>query len=216
MKKILTFVAVTLLATSAFAQITLVQSFDGQVQPLTGYGFLGETSYFCLSNKDNNTITLYDSNFSVHKVVSVTTPSGYVFNGYSAAYYNIFANNKVGFFVVFQNPSYAGTNDYSKSMIIDEDGNVILDLGNSANAQPMFFYMKNTWYMLYWKYEWNEAHTAFSINKTIIYSLPGNGEAAEVNEVSAPRNPARKYLHNDQVLIDSNNRIYNLQGQEVK
>jgi hypothetical protein len=49
-----------------------------------------------------------------------------------------------------------------------------------------------------------------------IYSLPGNGEATDVSEIPAPRHDARKYLHNDQVLIDSNDKTYTLQGQEVK
>ena len=215
MKKFLTFVAVTLLTTSAFAQISLVPAFDGQVVPFAGSGFFLETSFFSKNNKNDNTITLYDSNFSLYKTVNVSVPDGYVFSS-SAAYYDIFTNKKVGFFVVFLNTSNVGTNDYQKSMIIDEDGNVLLDLGNSLSGSIAFFYMNNTWYMLYWKTEWNESHTAAIINQTLVYSLPGQGESADVSEVSTPRHNVRKYLHNDQVLIDSNNRIYNLQGQEVK
>lgn len=215
MKKILTFVAVTLLTTSAFAQITLVHSFDGQVQPLAGGAFLGETSFLGITNTNNNTITLYDSNFSLYKTVNISVPEGYVFSG-SAAYYDIFTNKKVGFYIAFRNTSNAGTNDYQKSMIIDEDGNLLLDLGNSLSSSILLFHMNNAWYMLYWKSEWNDTHTAAVINQTLVYSLPGDGESADVSEVSTPRHNVRKYLHNDQVLIDSNNRIYNLQGQEVK
>ncbi len=215
MKKIFTFFAVALLTASAFAQISLVHSFDGQVVPLTGSGFFLETSFFSKNNKNDNTITLYDSNFSLYKTVNVSVPDGYVFSS-SAAYYDIFTNKKVGFFVVFLNTSNVGTNDYQKSMIIDEEGNVLLDLGNSLSGSIAFFYMNNTWYMLYWKTEWNDSHTAAIINQTLVYSLPGQGESADANEVAAPRRNARKFLHNDQVLINSNNRIYNLQGQEVK
>ncbi len=49
-----------------------------------------------------------------------------------------------------------------------------------------------------------------------IYSLPGSGNATDVNEVSALRHNVRKYLQNDQVLIDSNERTYNMQGQQIK
>lgn len=49
-----------------------------------------------------------------------------------------------------------------------------------------------------------------------IYSLPGNGETEDVSEVTTPRHSARKYMQNEQVLIDSNDRTYNIQGQEVK
>ena len=146
MKKIFTFFAVALLTASAFAQISLVHSFDGQVVPLTGSGFFLETSFFSKNNKNDNTITLYDSNFSLYKTVNVSVPDGYVFSS-SAAYYDIFTNKKVGFFVVFLNTSNVGTNDYQKSMIIDEEGNVLLDLGNSLSGSIAFFYMNNTWYI---------------------------------------------------------------------
>lgn len=50
-----------------------------------------------------------------------------------------------------------------------------------------------------------------------LYSLPGNGEATDVDEVSVPqRNIARKYINNDQVLIDSNEKTYNMKGQLVR
>ena len=53
-------------------------------------------------------------------------------------------------------------------------------------------------------------------DKTYIYSVPGNGESANVSKVSAPRYNTRKYLHDNQVLFDSNERTYNMQGQQVK
>ena len=49
-----------------------------------------------------------------------------------------------------------------------------------------------------------------------IYSLPGNGEATDINEVYAPRRNARKYIHDAQVLIENEKNIYTIQGQEIK
>lgn len=49
-----------------------------------------------------------------------------------------------------------------------------------------------------------------------IYSLPGSGETQDISSNSAPRYSSRKYLLNDQVLIDSNERTYTVQGLEVK
>ena len=49
-----------------------------------------------------------------------------------------------------------------------------------------------------------------------IYSLPGNGEAQDVETPSAPRKSARKVLKKDQVLVENADKTYTLQGQEVK
>ena len=216
MKKFFTLVSVMLLTASAFAQITLVHSFEGQVHPMIGDGLGLETSYFWRTNEEDNTITIYDSNFSLYKTISIPIPSGYIFSGCLGANYNIFVSNKVGLIVCFQKPSYEATNDYKKFMIIDEEGKVLLEFGNAVNITTILFYMKSTWYMLCWMSVWNDEHTAISMNQTIIYSLPGSGEAADVRDISAPRNNARKYVYKDQVLIDSNNHTYTVTGQEVK
>ena len=215
MRKSIFVLAALFAATFVNAQINLVHTFVGQVYPLTGYGLLGETSYLCSTNKENNTISIFDSNFSLYKIVSINTPNGYSFNGYSLAYNNIFAINKIGFIVQFINTTNINTNEYQKVMIIDEDGNVLYDLGSMNQGVANVFNMNGSWYLLYHTYSWNEEHTVIGINKTDIYSLPGKGDAADVSEVSAPRRNARKYIHNDQVLIDSNERTYNIQGQQV-
>ena len=49
-----------------------------------------------------------------------------------------------------------------------------------------------------------------------IYSLPGNGDMLDIQSISAPHNNARKFLHNNHVLIESNKNTYNMQGQQVR
>jgi len=51
--------------------------------------------------------------------------------------------------------------------------------------------------------------------KTYIYALPAKG-ATKNHEVSSTKIESRKYLRNDQVLIDSNERTYTLTGQQVR
>ena len=49
-----------------------------------------------------------------------------------------------------------------------------------------------------------------------IYSLPGSDELLDIQSISAPHNNARKFLHNNHVLIESNKNTYNMQGQQVR
>lgn len=104
--------------------------------------------------------------------------------------------------------------------IYDEDKNLIADLQNSddsfgiitVNGHYKFIIAKSEW-------TWdNEAQTGTAEYTTYIYSLPGNGDTSEgVSTPSAPRkSSARKYLRNDQVLVENADHTYTLTGQEVK
>ncbi len=112
---------------------------------------------------------------------------------------NIFTtDNKVCFITV--------TGD-GKQGIYNEDGQLVqLIKEGGRDYMPYMIHVNDKYLLLLQGY-----------NDAYIYSLPGDGEATDVDEVSAPRrNNARKYINNDQVLIDSNDRTYTIQGQEVK
>lgn len=49
-----------------------------------------------------------------------------------------------------------------------------------------------------------------------IYSLPGNDEMLDIQSISTPHHNARKFVHNNHVLIESNKNTYNMQGQQVR
>jgi len=52
--------------------------------------------------------------------------------------------------------------------------------------------------------------------KTYIYSLPGNGES-NVEQVSSPsRSSVRKFTRIGQVLVQTDNNTYSIQGQEIR
>lgn len=55
-------------------------------------------------------------------------------------------------------------------------------------------------------------------NEYDVYSLPGDASSQDLISILPSSNniSARKYLHNDKVLIDSNERTYTLTGQEVR
>ena len=60
------------------------------------------------------------------------------------------------------------------------------------------------------------ARTSYgSKGKTYIYSLPGNGETQDISTPISKRS-ARKVAREGQVLVETENSTYTLQGQEVK
>lgn len=177
-----------MVSATLFSQINLVHTFNGQATPLTGWGVIDETAYFYSWN--NSSVLIYDSNFSLYKSVSISIPTGYTLNSVSIAYYNIFAVNKFGFVIHFINPSNQSNNEYQLSQIIDEDGNILCDLGKRYTSGLInVFYMNKSWYLLDTEYMWNDEHTGFEI-KTCIYSLPGTQNYTSANNVVPQKNTA--------------------------
>lgn len=97
--------------------------------------------------------------------------------------------------------------------IFDENGTLIQSLGSAYKMQTGFFMVKGKYKFFVLKHLYDNSKTTLEI-----YSLPGNGDnsVSGVNEIPAPRHNARKYLYNDQVLIENNENTYNIQGQLVK
>lgn len=49
-----------------------------------------------------------------------------------------------------------------------------------------------------------------------IYSLPGDGSAQDISTPSAPQRAIHKIVRNGQVLVETENNYYTIEGQEVK
>ena len=101
--------------------------------------------------------------------------------------------------------------------IYDEDGQMIFDIQDMDDSTCGIFPVNGKWKLVLQKDEWN-METLSSSYTTYIYSLPGNGDTSEgVSTPSAPRkSSARKYLRNDQVLVENADHTYTLTGQEVR
>ena len=190
----------------ADAQITLLQTFDEPVfvtaniscsSMVPPVGCYIESPYFyaASSHQDNQTVVnLYNKDdFSLYKSISIDKRFIYI----SLVSTNILTTDgKVCFCL---------SNHSGQSCIYNEDGELV----TTINAAHPYITNVNGKFLLI-------CCDDYYATSVYIYSLPGNGEATDVNEVSAWHHNARKYLHNDQVLIDSNERTYNLQGQQVK
>lgn len=159
----------------------------GEGQGVSGYG-----------TAENDKLELYDlETLNLYK--TITLPG--IMEGYRICYVtkNIFTTNgKVA--LIYGNK------------IVDEDGNIIFSF-DTAPDNFQLIKVKGTYKLVVYT-SWGHMGSNHS---TYIYSLPGNGEASEdvVTPSSSKRN-ARKIARDGQVLVETENSTYTLQGQEVK
>ena len=205
MKKFIFILAVLFVAIFANAQITLERTFSGSIDaPIIRESILGD--YYIQTDKSNNTITVYDANdYSVVWSLNMPNARAYLFST------NIFTTDGKFACLVETKDDSKTDNTRCHLYVYDEDKNIIADLGTSWDHEYLNFVKVSSGYKLL-----VEKVAPDYIFTTEIYSLPGNGESTDLSEVSAPRRDTRKYINNAQVLIDSNERTYTIQGQEVR
>ena len=214
MKKSIFILAVLCATTFANAQITLEKTFNGELYPFT-YPHFDQLVYGDLYfewqdyTDDTYMIVLYDA-YSYDEITRFTRPIS-SFKWFIAAR-GYFSNTNEVITLLPQN---------GHLVLISESGELFQDLGEfniDAVITPQILTLSDgscrLWFSIRGDYD-RETQTQYP-SVTYIYSLPGNGKAQSVSTPSSPKRSARKYVHNDQVLIDSNERTYNIQGQELK
>ena len=223
--------------TFANAQITLEHTFSKGVRLFSevehGYGNqIGQlpSQYFFNFAKEgeNFNINLFDySNYSLYKTITIPD-EGYDELDLKVLHItqNIFTtDNKIAVMVLFRkihnNPSINNVKRAKQEshhidvvVIFNEDGEKIFSAEKEIveSAMPYIIQVNQAFKLIIDTGDmWNNNYS------TEIYSLPGNGETVNIETPVAPRkSSARKYLHNDQVLIDSSDHTYTLTGQEVR
>ena len=210
MKKSIFILAALLATTFANAQITLEHAFDVYVEP-NYFQLIGSNQYITddeilfRHDYDTKTVTIYDA--ITYDLITELHYSGYL--SYFAK--NLFtADNSYAVLC-----SFSVGNGASHWYVYDASGqNVIADLGVFYGESVSYIFNSSTGYKLAIGGKYESISAPYG---TRIYSLPGSGATTDISDVSAPRHyNVHKYLHNDQVLIDSNDRTYNMQGLEVK
>ena len=208
MRKSIFIIAALFAATFANAQITLEHTFVGSVSaPTLTQNIIGD--YFVVKDKETNSINVYDGkDYSI--VWTLPKPAGKKVDAWLFSS-NIFSTD--GKFACVVKFSDEQVNDNTKShyYVYNEDNTIIADLGVAWDNEYVCFLKFSTGYKLLIE----KVCTDYSFT-TEIYSLPGNGSSQAVSTPSSPKRNARKIAREGQVLVETENNTYTLQGQEVK
>ena len=240
MKKFTFILAALFAATFANAQITLKHSETSNAgfisQASLTIGLQGDRGFddggakmsslpelpFYIKNAEGEGFTFLNPfDFSVYKKFGVEgsleylmSQSGYnaetsestFISGPLAITYDIFAVDKIAIL-----RREEGTAHYR---IVDEDGNVLWETSGS-NAYLAIFKYGNEWQLSVMKYDVSGGNYVSEI-----YSFPGDGSmptsSQGVNTTSSPQRSIRKIARNGQVLVETENKTYTMQGAEVK
>ena len=102
--------------------------------------------------------------------------------------------------------------------VVDEDGNVITTIpytGKTADTQTLLSLIKiGETYMLFVPTGDNTSNMPYSYD---IYSLPGKGEPAALASPSSSRTSSnRKLIRDNQLLVETEDSIFNVQGARVE
>ena len=222
MRKSIFIIAALFAATFANAQITLEKTLDGFYTISANVGgdlyHYEQSPYFYnqqfqtnepslpneptpgtprRSNANNKCVlNLYNADdFSLYKTIEIDNVSGSTVCLVSR---NILTtDNKVCFCI---------TGGDEHSYIYNEDGQLIATINGNGNIPPSLLKVNDKYLLV----------SRQTYDKTYIYSVPGNGETQAISTPSSPKRAARKIARDGQVLVETDNNIYTLQGQELK
>lgn len=97
--------------------------------------------------------------------------------------------------------------------LYDDKGEKIQEIGTAGSVQ-LFQLNNGDWKMIVFIAELQDTDGKW-YDKYDLYSLPGDGTVTKIKAPTTRQN-TRKYLCDEQVLIESNEKTYTIQGQEVK
>lgn len=205
MRKSIFIIAALFAATFANAQITLKKTLDGwysvSADPYGDMYNYVQAPYFYnqILGVESNTcvIYLYDvDDFSLYKTININSTINRESFICLVSKNILSVDNKVCFCI----------SKNAQSEIYNEDGVLISTINGSS---PSLVWVNDRYLLLSRGYENGQ-------DKTYIYSVPGNGETQAISTPSSPKRNARKIAREGQVLVETENNTYTLQGQEVK
>lgn len=142
-----------------------------------------------------------------HHSYNTETGESTFISGPLAITYDIFAVDKIAIL-----RREEGTAHYR---IVDEDGNVLWEISGYSNAYLCIFKYGNEWQLSVSKYDVSGGNYVSEI-----YAFPGDGSmpntASAVSTPSSPQRAIRKIARDGQILVETENKTYTMQGTEVK
>lgn len=226
MKKSVFILAALFAATFANAQITLEATILANCTTLVCNQKLPndfDFGKFCIYSgsfsEESGTeefLTFYNVDGSLYKRTII--PNTVTAHRFSYMSTNLFTtDNKIAFLVVDGYPSHL--------YCYDEDFQLVYDFGEVDNYCNSDFWQENTEnrdcfrvsivnneykVIVYREGQGND------LKQIDIYSLPGDGKPQAISTPSSPKRSTRKIAREGQVLVETENNTYTLQGQEVK
>ena len=212
--------ATLLAATAANAQITLEHTFSKNARFGWGIEVSEGSSAVAENNKvignyiydeQGNTIMIYDAK-DCSSVKQFTKAEGVT---YALISQGFFTTDNRWSYVVFEKTSertdieYEPCAYYFNIKIMTENGETLVTLANKVNCEHYVQIAKigNDYKLIV------ENNNYANLD---VYSLPGNGVATVISTPSSPKRNARKIARDGQLLVETANNTYTLQGQEVK
>lgn len=214
MKKSIFILAALIAVTVVNAQITKVGEVAGQLAVYTNAMTVGNVLYSKVKQGSQVSIKLYNlsgafiQEYKTININKVAEGNEFQVEHLSKNYFT--TDGKICFLYHEYSGSYPNF-VVEKCQIIDEDGNVVYNIAEKPFYEGSAVYnIGGTYYLV--------LNGLLSTEKSYIYALPGNGDSGQgLESASAPRkSSARKYLRQDQVLIENSDHTYTVTGQEVK
>ena len=200
MKKSIFILAALFAATFANAEITLERTIPGNCsESWTACKTYGDDLYSCTSYSsavESYVVTIVDAN-SYEEIMSSIPHMGWFIaaRGY-------FSNTNEVMLL-----KSSGTEGHV--VLLNESGTIVQDFGTGFNVfspSPEIISLSDGSCKLILKKD----------GSSLIYSLPGNGQATEISSPSSPKRSARKIANKGNVLVETDDHTYTLTGQEVK
>lgn len=220
MKRLVIVLACLGLGMTAKSQMTKIQTFEDNCS-IYGWSYgenLNWHNYFC---RDGNTCYFYNWDFSLAKTITITNiPDDYSVNSvqFSKHYFNNDDNLEMAVTYYRKNPTSI-SNNYMKLWIINENNELIQDVGTSYQIYIQGFHKnENELRCMIWKID-ATGHQEYEI-----YRCAGNGGNSSVpanygDNMNAYPNPANSIItlpYSLKTNTSSEMHIYDIQGRLVK
>lgn len=215
MKKLFLTFAVAIIATTLFGQVNLLHTFNGNVAV---QGYITENLDRYVFRTDN-TVQIYNPDFSLEKTANITLPSGYTISTITATKHLINNDDKYEFLITATASNYNDMTRYGYAFIVNEDGNVIKEFGysylysislNQVNGQLRLILLETVY------------GTPMTY-KTYVYSCGGVytsiADIDESDNLLPYPNPATEFVTLPYELEQGSNaemRIFNVNGQLIE
>lgn len=218
MKKVLFIFGSLLLIVTSFAQVSLLHTFNGNVQAYGEYTTENLNRYIYHTD---NVIQVYKPDFSLEKSVTVSMPAGYTISVCTATQHFFNSDNKYEFFISAVQTGAASSNNYSYAFIVNDEGTIVHNFGYSYGFSGNCYKIAGQLRFVLLKYIYTGTST---LNySTEVYSCSGSYSGIAPNESSNKvlpyPNPASTII-NLPYKIDQGSttemRIFNSNGQLIE